>query len=547
MRISRPRASSVTWLMCAWLGGLPMAEADVARTTHNLSAAGPGPVKSSRGTEVCVFCHTPHNANPSRALWNQRLPGTTYRLYSSSTLKATLNQPTGSSRLCLSCHDGTVALGLLRVPPAAGAPGLSSLTGRGSLGTDLSDDHPVSFVYDARLALARGELLPPASLPKSLPLDQTQQLQCTTCHDPHDNTLGQFLRMSNRTSAMCTVCHTIGPWASSSHAKSTSAERGCAACHQPHGAAHPTRLLAEAQESRVCLVCHNGRAASRNVEPEFLKLSAHPVYASNWVHDPREDPRTMPRHVTCADCHNPHQASATGSSAPSVSGPLRGASGVNLSGAPVREARYEYEVCLKCHGLRDPATPGIIRQDNTRNVRLEIDPGNASYHPIAAVGRDPALSGLQPGHTASSLIRCSECHDNDEASFGGRRTRGPHGSRFKPILAREYQQGDPVLESPQSAALCYTCHTRSAVVSGVRFQHEVHLRELGGASCAVCHDAHGSRRHKRLINFMLRDQAGRIVVSPNRMGLLEFLPTGDGNGECSLSCHGKDHHHRTYR
>jgi hypothetical protein len=282
------------------------------------------------------------------------------------------------------------------------------------------------------------------------------------------------------------------------------------------------------------------------VESEFLKLSAHPVNASNWVHDPREDPRTMPRHVTCADCHNPHQANAAGASPPAVSGSMRGASGVDLSGSPAREARYAYEVCLKCHGIRDQATPGIIRQDNTRNVRLEISPANASYHPVAAVGKHPTLQGFQPGYTASSLIGCTDCHNNDESALSGSRPRGPHGSRFAPMLEREYQQGDPVLESFQSAALCYKCHTRSAVVSAGRFPHEVHLREMGGASCAVCHDAHGSRRYIRLINFMLRDRTGKVVVGPNRSGLLEFIDRGAGRGECSMNCHGKDHQRIQY-
>jgi hypothetical protein len=114
------------------------------------------------------------------------------------------------------------------------------------------------------------------------------------------------------------------------------------------------------------------------------------------------------------------------------------------------------------------------------------------------------------------------------------------------LLEREYQQGDPVMESATTAALCYKCHARNAVISRSRFPHQDHLWELGGASCAVCHDAHGSRRHRGLINFMLRDRTGKIVVGPNRQGLLEFIDTGEGHGECSLSCHGKAHHHRRY-
>ncbi len=89
----------------------------VADTVHNLSATGPGTIKAPGVGEVCVFCHTPHSAATTQALWNRDLPPVTYTLYTSSTLEATLKQPTGASRLCLSCHDGTTALGALRVPP----------------------------------------------------------------------------------------------------------------------------------------------------------------------------------------------------------------------------------------------------------------------------------------------------------------------------------------------------------------------------------------------------------------------------------------------
>ncbi len=51
---------------------------------------------------------------PGRSLWNRDLPGITYQPYTSSTTRADLKQPTGSSRLCLSCHDGFVAMGNLR-------------------------------------------------------------------------------------------------------------------------------------------------------------------------------------------------------------------------------------------------------------------------------------------------------------------------------------------------------------------------------------------------------------------------------------------------
>ncbi len=541
----------------------PVAQGAIANTVHNLTATGPGTIKARGVGELCIFCHTPHSATQTRALWNQALPGTSYKLYTSSTLEATLNQPTGASRLCLSCHDGTLALGSLRVPPRSGLVTLPPLTGRSSLGADLSDDHPVSFVYDSALAIKRGELTDPALLPKSIRLDDTKQLQCSACHDPHDDRYRKFLRMDDRSAGLCTTCHRQRNWSGSTHATSIAswrgagtnpwpdspynslAENGCQNCHRPHSAPHPPRLLSSTQEGDVCLVCHKGTVASKNMEQEFLKNSVHPVSSTDWTHEPRENPNTMPRHATCPDCHNPHQVVATTASPPVASGRLRGVRGVTISGGTVTEATSEYEICLKCHGIRDQTTLGMMRLDNIRNVRLEINPSNSSYHPIAAAGKNSTIQVLEPGYTASSIIYCTDCHNNDQWTSGGTWPKGPHGSRFEPILEREFQQGDPTTESFQSYALCYKCHTRSTLFSTGRFPHDKHVREKQ-ASCAVCHDAHGSRQNVHLINFMLRDRTGKVVVSQNSIGLIQYQSTEPGRGNCSLRCHGEEHDRRGY-
>ena len=108
--------------VCTVVGGVLIAVAtlwsvqthsEVATSKHNLSVSGPGTVKAVAESETCVFCHTPHNAAPAGALWNRRAPGTTYTPYTSSTARGNAGQPNGASLLCLSCHDGTIALGEL--------------------------------------------------------------------------------------------------------------------------------------------------------------------------------------------------------------------------------------------------------------------------------------------------------------------------------------------------------------------------------------------------------------------------------------------------
>ena len=561
-----------TWaerfLLCGLLAAAPAVEAGLTDTVHNLTASGPGTIKTTGEAGLCVYCHTPHNASPTRALWNQELSGTTYTLYESTTLEAVLNQPTGATRLCLSCHDGTLALGRLRVPPQGGGVTLPSLTGQAALGVDLSDDHPVSFVYDTALAVRHGQLADPSTLPQSIVLDDGGQLQCTGCHDPHDDPYRKFLRVDDRAAALCTTCHQPRDWNGSAHENSnatwqgtgtdpwphtpytTVADNGCENCHRPHAAPRPPRLLSNSQERNVCLVCHNGAVASHNLEAEFIKASAHPIAATNWTHEPREDPNTMARHVACPDCHNPHKTASATASPPVASGRLRGVSGVNIGGVAVSEATYEYEVCLKCHGILDQTTPiTMVRQDNTRNIRLEIDPSNPSYHPVAAVGTNPNVGGFEPGSglSATSMVYCSNCHNNDEWTTAGTTPRGPHGSRHAPILEREYQMNDPTPESFLSYELCYKCHNRNYLINDQArtFPHNRHVQRAQ-ASCAVCHDAHGSRENLHLINFMRVDSTGKTVVNPSSSGRLEYNSTGVGEGNCYLSCHGVNHNPRRY-
>jgi predicted CXXCH cytochrome family protein len=84
--------------------------------------------------------------------------------------------------------------------------------GGNSLGSSLTDDHPVNFLYDTALAAADGELVIPDSLSSVDAAGRLRlfggTLQCATCHHPHDDSNGKFLVMSNDRSALCLKCHT---------------------------------------------------------------------------------------------------------------------------------------------------------------------------------------------------------------------------------------------------------------------------------------------------------------------------------------------------
>ena len=85
-----------------------------------------------------MFCHTPHGANAAAPtpLWNRELSGATYIPYNSSSIEAVgIGQPGGSSKLCLSCHDGTIAIGSVNVLDGAQLTLPIAMTGTETDGT----------------------------------------------------------------------------------------------------------------------------------------------------------------------------------------------------------------------------------------------------------------------------------------------------------------------------------------------------------------------------------------------------------------------------
>ena len=298
---------------------------DILNTPHNLSATGPGTVRANTESQVCVFCHTPHGATnaPGAPLWNRTLSQQTYTTYSSSSLDAEtiagqLAQPAGSSKLCLSCHDGTLAISSVNVltgqvdvtiPITGAGPGDTMPAGQGvqtgftrNLGTDLSNDHPISLTFDTTLANADGELLDPAvtahiairqpGVRPPVPLENTGpggagQVQCATCHDPHviDTSISptnKFLRLKRfqqnqpggqfdtNNDINCLACHDKDGWSTSAHANPQVADEtylqqpaqlrefpnglpvwqaACLNCHDTHSVHGSRRLLREGTDA----------------------------------------------------------------------------------------------------------------------------------------------------------------------------------------------------------------------------------------------------------------------------------------------------------
>jgi predicted CXXCH cytochrome family protein len=439
-------------------------------------------------------------------------------------------------------------------------PGASTMpAGDTLIGTDLSKHHPVSFNYDAALANQAGGLRMPNTLVQDVRLEDGQ-VQCTSCHDAHNNQFGKFLVMDNTSSAICQSCHVPNRWSVSSHALSTAtwsgggtdpwpnttqttvAANACENCHRPHAAEISDRLLKFTPDEQNCNVCHGGTVASKNVASQFNKISAHPLVSTSGIHDPTEDAVNSTRHVACEDCHNPHAATGTTAGAPVASGSLAGVRGVNGSGMVVQEIKNEYELCFRCHadsGNRGPAR--VQRQYVQTNTRLEFNPGNTSYHPVMAVGKNPSSPSLILPWTAGSIMYCTDCHNNDQGpNAPGTGPNGPHGSAYTPILERRLLLTDNTAYNQANFALCYKCH-RSTVVNSESATswryHRLHIQEERTA-CTTCHDSHGSPR-PHLINF------NTTYVTPYN-GVINYTSTGVNHGTCTLRCHGEAHNAESY-
>jgi hypothetical protein len=184
-----------------------------AGNRHNLSVTGTGAIKSLTENRICVFCHTPHMAYPGTPLWNHTMSVASYTVsnppgVTGTQLSTPQNPPDGDSKLCLSCHDGTVPIGAVQNidghPGTVSVSGTLPAVGNGStnLGTNLSGHHLVSIEYNQTLKDAKDlqcpsigySLLSPSGTAaaylrptsNSYAGGATQKgVQCTSCHDPH--------------------------------------------------------------------------------------------------------------------------------------------------------------------------------------------------------------------------------------------------------------------------------------------------------------------------------------------------------------------------
>ena len=425
---------------------------------HNLSLPS-GASVYSQGSLGCTFCHAPHSGlGGNTPLWNQKLSPKSYVPYSSSTDPNLGNtQPTlgATSSLCLSCHDGTVAVG--QSAAYGQLPTIGSMNSADSFGTTLTGSHPFSLV----LPLKDASNLVASLATQSKTADPTGavklvkgNIECTSCHDPHvqniDKIAQNFLVRDSSNAQMCLACHDpnrvvqgqINPLAgftNSVHQTATNqvspdAHAGtyatvgvnaCTSCHMSHDSVAPARLLRPASPAapaydpvtQNCMTCHGGGTylspAISNIMAEVAKGS-HPLPSGNNFHDAAEVPLlNNNRHASCVDCHSAHGSNPElqFSAAPGIRPPQAGAIGVSaLDGiTPIIPAVNQYETCLRCHGtstgkqrlvIYGYAPIRVVSAPDSLNLIPELASTAPSSHPVT----HPRSSGLpQPSLLVNML------------------------------------------------------------------------------------------------------------------------------------------------
>ena len=407
---------------------------------HNLSP-GSGSLVTYQGSLGCTFCHAPHSGYGANSpLWNQTLSKAAYNPYGSSTYHETGNtQPAlgVTSSLCLSCHDGTVAVGQTYV--YGKIPTQGQMSDMDSFGVNLSGSHPFSLVLPIKDAAdlvaslaSQGKTGDPTGAVHLV----NGNIECTSCHDPHvqgiDRVAQQFLVRDSSAAQMCLACHDpnrvmqgqINPlagWTNSSHQTATNqvateahvgsygtvALNACTSCHMDHKSSSPARLLRPATPpapnmdpaTQDCITCHNGGTllspAAPNIMAEYTK-TAHLLPSGNNGHDAAEPAVLINnRHATCVDCHDAHAANqeVTFTAPPAIRPPQAGVTGVSATDGvtPLTPAVNQYENCLRCHGtgagkqrllVYGYSPIRAVSASDPLNVIPEFSPTATSSHPV---------------------------------------------------------------------------------------------------------------------------------------------------------------------
>ena len=197
--------------------------------------------------EICRVCHVPHDHSQAEKryekglLWNHALSSANYTMYDvgfSKTLTGSQSsQPDGTAKLCLGCHDGTVAIdtfdryagGNVFFDSVSNPDGTTSgsyspgykVPGYQKGNVDLRGTHPISIAFPAAEIGDGKNFTNPAvqtwttggTVASTL---DDGKVQCSTCHDVHSQEViagthllraAQTVAQGGPASGLCLTCH----------------------------------------------------------------------------------------------------------------------------------------------------------------------------------------------------------------------------------------------------------------------------------------------------------------------------------------------------
>ncbi|MFI5303298.1 MAG: cytochrome c3 family protein [Nitrospiria bacterium] len=567
---------------------------DITNTRHNLSVnppdvtqhpqifpkgtpgQDPRRVFTSQTSEICIFCHTPHGANEAAAsaiqapIWNRQLSSAQYTLYDQVWSKSfdgqlNLGAPTGYSRLCLSCHDGTVALGAVINKPGSGGytNPLSSNFSNNSftmnyqggdvyqsgpqqdptlcgflpntmptggaqnggcgksgdtrrLGTNLTNTHPISFLFDSALAAKDTELVDPGVPlqrgPGVVVTDHTpispaarypgnniniyDSVQCTSCHNPHQVDYPKFLRASIFSNApehpgeqiICLYCHNKPGWIGSTHQVSQALHNEYPTASNPYDydGAHSVDQFA-------CRNCHD----------------PHTVQGAKRIHREGVDQFGLDAtEKTCFLCHSPNTAPASGGQGNAYNNyPLS----TLIAGDPTSQSNPRFITGKPAPDINSQFSKDINLTPNAINCYTSWQPqvnatgpgnfpecgsamditnlGHGGKHEPVFVSRPqegvelgspapPANNEFPPGLSNPDQVphvTCTDCH-NPHQVVPGNRLKGMKGIDINGLVVGHGVPGND--RDPFVYEVCFRCHGNSytKIFSGDRFPDDTITR-----------------------------------------------------------------------
>ena len=406
---------------------------------------------SDEDADVCAFCHIPHRAQGER-LW-RLAPAGPQTGWGSRTI----------AQLCYMCHNAT-----------GGGYGANDVTATAY--NDLAHSYRIERYPPAPDGSA--EVMEPGAF---LPY-VTTLMDCTTCHNPHDNTYAPFLREIS-IDRLCYVCHHRG-WSGGVAAQNLS----------PDGrSTHPVSMDYSDMEANL----------TTNLEPFPEELQVATATGA-WVLGPhRQGHARESGEVGCQTCHPVH-------------GWIDPITGLGVAPLP-RLLRFPAAgdaispLCEACHrgGVGETVGTGTDHPIDRRTARSEpyFASGQIAYPPEWPSGalKEPLCASCHDVHGGlggTSLLRtggnqewwCLSCHqasaivppyhhssiynDDDGVSFTSVVTCADCHGLSGTWNAHNGFSGFLVAVSPTDSALCEVCHQAE---NPIAFSPDS-LRSAGGRS-----------------------------------------------------------------